>query len=181
VCLPILVVAMVVAARRTRSWRPVVVAVGAVLALNFVVGILKIGLGRGQPESADPSFFVGGMAYPSGHTSNILLVYGLIVYLLGRYAGASRRTRVALWTVVAVLSMTMVGTSLTLNWHWFADLVAGLLCGAMVLQLTVAVDLALPATAYDDMVKPVVRRTLDRVRRRRPQPPVAPKDAAPGP
>jgi len=40
----------------------------------------------------------------------------------------------------------MVTTSLLLSWHWFADLVAGLLVGAVMLQLTVAADTALPRT-----------------------------------
>ena len=36
----------------------------------------------------------------------------------------------------------MVVVSLTLNWHWFADLIAGLLVGGVVLELTVAADAA---------------------------------------
>jgi glycosyltransferase involved in cell wall biosynthesis len=45
---------------------------------------------------------------------------------------------------VFVLSITMVLTSLTLDWHWFADLLAGLLVGSVVLQLTATVDTWLP-------------------------------------
>ena len=62
----------------------------SVFSLNLLVLVLKVLLGRGQPEAADPSFFVGGMAYPSGHTANIVLVYGLVAYLLSRYRGVSR-------------------------------------------------------------------------------------------
>jgi membrane-associated phospholipid phosphatase len=109
--------------------------------------ILKVVLGRGQPEAADPAFFVGGMAYPSGHTANIVLVYGLVAYLLARYRHVSRRLVRLLWSAVGLLSLTMVITSLTLNWHWFADLIAGLLVGGVVLQLTAAVDSAVPADA----------------------------------
>ena len=72
------------------------------LRLNLLVLILKVGLGRGQPGLADPSFFVGGMAYPSGHTANIVLVYGLAVYLLGRYLRVSRRTYAVGWVLVQV-------------------------------------------------------------------------------
>ena len=54
-----------------------------------------------------------------------------------------------LWSAVALLSLTMVITSLTLNWHWFADLIAGLLVGGVVLQLTAAVDTAVPQTVLD--------------------------------
>jgi membrane-associated phospholipid phosphatase len=144
VCLPILGVVTFLCCRYRESWRPAFVVAFSVFTLNLVVLIFKVLLGRGQPEAADPHFFVGGMAYPSGHTSNIVLVYGLVAYLLGRYRGIGRNALRLMWTVVGVLSLTMVITSLTLNWHWFADLIAGLLIGGLVLQLTAAVDAAVP-------------------------------------
>jgi hypothetical protein len=47
-----------------------------------------------------------------------------------------------MWTAVALLSVMMVAVSMSLNWHWFADLVAGLIIGGLVLEVTVAVDIA---------------------------------------
>ncbi|MDP9822966.1 phosphatase PAP2 family protein [Nocardioides massiliensis] len=140
VCLPILAVVAVYVARRAGTWRPVLVAAGGVVALNLVVLVLKLAFGRSFPLTADPSFFTGGMAYPSGHGANVLFVYGLVPYLLARYLGPRRGRDALLWAGVAVLSTVMVVVSLTLNWHWFADLVAGLLVGAIVLQLVEAVD-----------------------------------------
>lgn len=145
VCLPILGVVAFLCARRQESWRPVMIAAASVFMLNLTVLILKVTLGRGQPAPADPSFFIGGMAYPSGHTANIVLVYGLAVYLLGRYYGVSRRVYLTLWAAVAVLSIIMVTVSMSLNWHWFADLIAGLIVGGIVLELTAAADAAVPA------------------------------------
>lgn len=144
VALPVLALAVYVVWRRTRSWRPAVTAVVSVLALNLVVGLLKISLGRVHPQTGDPSFFSGGMAYPSGHAANVVLVYGLAVYLVTRYLRPSRRTVVLLWSVVGALSLTMVVTSLILNWHWFGDLLAGLLVGGIVLVLTETVDRMAP-------------------------------------
>jgi hypothetical protein len=43
----------------------------------------------------------------------------------------------------------MVVTSLTLNWHWFADLIAGLLVGGVVLQLTTALDIVVQTSPFD--------------------------------
>ncbi len=149
VCLPVLALAVLLSCRRVRSWRPAWLAAGAVFSLNLLVLVLKVGLGRGQPEAANPAFFVGGMAYPSGHTSNILLVYGLAVFLLGRYRRIGRAWTVLMWGLVGLLSVAMVGTSLTLNWHWFADLIAGLLVGGAVLELVVAVDAVTPASVLD--------------------------------
>jgi len=172
VCLPILAVVTVIACRHRRSWRPVVVVACSVFTLNLIVLIFKVVLGRGQPEAANPAFFVGGMAYPSGHTSNIVLVYGLVAYLLADYRRVSRSVAVALWSLVGLLSVTMVVTSLTLNWHWFADLIAGLLVGGFVLQLTAAVDHAVP----DDVLAGGPRELLvhgRRLLRRGPEPAAA--------
>lgn len=145
VCLPILGAVVLVLVRRCRSWRPAVVAAGGVVALNLVVLVLKVAFGRSFPLTADPSFFTGGMAYPSGHGANVVFVYGLVPYLLSRYLGSHRLRSILLWAAVALLSAVMVVVSLTLNWHWFADLVAGLLVGAIVLQLVEAVDRAVGA------------------------------------
>jgi membrane-associated phospholipid phosphatase len=144
VCLPILGVAVFMACRKQESWRPAVVAGTSVFMLNLIVLVLKVTLGREEPNTGDPSFFQGGMAYPSGHSSNIVLVYGLAVYMLSHYHVLSRRTLAILWSLVALLSVMMVVTSLTLDWHWFADLIAGLIVGSMVLQLTATVDSMVP-------------------------------------
>jgi len=144
VCLPLLAVVTFLCCRRRESWRPVWVVALSVFSLNLAVLIFKVVLGRGQPSTADPHFFIGGMAYPSGHTSNMVLVYGLCVYLLGRYRDVGAGWLRTMWALVALASVTMVATSLTLNWHWFADLVAGLLVGGLVLQLTIAVDHLVP-------------------------------------
>ena len=179
VCLPILAVATFVACRYRETWRPVWVVAASVFALNLLVLVLKVLLGRGQPGAADPAFFVGGMAYPSGHTSNIVLVYGLVVYLLGTYRSVSLTTRRVMWSVVMLLSATMVVTSLTLNWHWFADLIAGLIVGGVVLQLTAAIDTAVPDTVLSGGPRQVLRSVR---RRRRPAPaeaPVVPPQAVP--
>lgn len=166
VCLPILAVVVLLCCRRQRSWRAAWLAGLSVFMLNLVVLILKVGLGRGQPETADPSFFIGGMAYPSGHTANILLVYGLVVYLVGHHLGVSPWLRITGWWVVALLSVTMVVTSLTLDWHWFADLIAGLLVGGAVLQLTTVLDTVVETSPFDDGPRASLRWLAGRLRRR---------------
>lgn len=149
VCLPILAVVTLLVCRRRRSWRPAVVAATSVFFLNLLVLLLKLGLGRAGPYTVDPSFFNGGLAYPSGHSANIVLVYGLVAYLVGTYASPGRKVQLLLWGVVGLLSVTMLITSLTLDWHWFADLVAGLLVGGIVLELSASVDRAVPAIGFD--------------------------------
>lgn len=149
VCLPLLGLVAALCCLRQRSWRPAVLAAGSVFALNLLVLIIKVVLGRGQPKLADPSFFLGGMAYPSGHTANIVLVYGLAAYLVGRYLRVRPRVRRGMWAGVAALSLLMVVVSMSLNWHWFADLIAGLIIGGVVLELTVAFDAWLKTETFE--------------------------------
>lgn len=140
VCLPVLVLVLIVLHRRTRSRRPAAVAAVAVLAVNLLVGGLKLALERGAPLAGEPGFLAGGVMYPSGHTANVVLVYGLAAYLWCRYTGAPRRTRLLLAGLVGALTGVMTATSLLLRWHWFTDLAAGALVGAAVLVAVTAAD-----------------------------------------
>ncbi len=160
VCLPLLALVVAWCVRAQRSWRPAVVAAVSVFMLNLVVLVLKLALGRANPATADPNFFQGGVgAYPSGHTSNIVLVYGLMAYLALRYGRVSLSRVWLLTGLVGLLSLVMVVTSLTLNWHWFADLVAGLLIGGVVLELTATIDLHLARSGPRALRSPeLVRR-----------------------
>jgi membrane-associated phospholipid phosphatase len=142
VCLPILAIVVVVTGWRHRTWRPAMLAAIAVFAVNLIVLIAKVAMGRGRPLT-DHGWFSGGDMYPSGHTANIVLVYGLCFHLIAHYGDIAANTkRVLLW-VVCVLSVVMFVTSLTLRWHWFSDLVGGFMVGGAVLALTVGVDVAL--------------------------------------
>jgi membrane-associated phospholipid phosphatase len=140
VCLPVLFLVAWVLSQRVRSWRPIVVAAVAVLALNALVAALKFGLQRGAPLENQPAFLAGGEWYPSGHTANVVLVYGLAAYLWCHYTRARRRRAVIMAGIVATLTVLMVATSLTLRWHWFTDLIGGVMVGAAVLQAVVTID-----------------------------------------
>jgi membrane-associated phospholipid phosphatase len=157
VCVPILVAVAAWAARRARSWRPLIVTLLSVVALNAFVALFKFGLERGAPLDNEPDFLTGGVMYPSGHAANVLMVYGLAVYLWSRYTDASRRTRWVLVVTVAVLTVIMFTTSLSLRWHWFTDLVAGVLVGAATLRATVVIDRSIPFTPRKDSRQPVTR------------------------
>ncbi len=71
-----------------------------------------------------------------------------------------------------LLSGTMVVTSLTLNWHWFADLIAGLIIGGVVLQLTAAIDTAVPDTVLSGGPRQLLRSVRRRLRPAPAEPPV---------
>src|SRR4029079_1833927 len=86
VLVPILLAVAGYFAKKNRTWRPVVLAAMAFLVLNVVVGAMKVLIGRSQTETGDPSVLQGDIIFPSGHSSNMVLTGGVIVYLMLRYA-----------------------------------------------------------------------------------------------
>lgn len=144
VCLPILIVVVLVVSWRHRSARPVLVAVVTGLAINILVAVLKLWLGRGAPLDHQPAFFVGGEMYPSGHTGNVSVVYGTCAYLVSHYTEVSQRVRRLMVVAVVVLGVVMTITSLLLRFHWFTDLIGGYLVGGCVLAVVITIDRAVP-------------------------------------
>jgi len=140
VLVPILLVVAGVFARRHRTWRPVVLAIVSFVALNVVVGAMKILIGRSETETGDPSVLTGGVIYPSGHSSNMVLSGGLVIYFFWRYAKDPPLRR--LTVLVAALTTLTCVTSLYVGSHWLTDLVAGALVGGLLLQLVILFDRA---------------------------------------
>ena len=119
---------------RQRSWRPLVLLVTALTMLNLTVGTVKIAIGRlGPALTMHPrAVFDGGDIFPSGHTSNAVVIFGVVAMV----AVEHRKAMVALAVTVA----TTVGLStIFLDTHWVTDVLGGWFAGALVL-------LALPTT-----------------------------------
>lgn len=157
VCLPILGLVAGWAVYRARSWRPAFVAAVSVLSVNAFVAVFKFSLERGAPLENEPNFLAGGVMYPSGHTANVVLVYGLAAYLWWRYTDSSRDTRWIMVSVVTLLTLIMIGTSLALRWHWFTDLIGGILVGAAALRAATSIDLTIPFTPLTRQESQVTR------------------------
>ncbi|MFJ8046242.1 phosphatase PAP2 family protein [Kitasatospora sp. NPDC096147] len=157
---------------RRRTVRPLLVMAGALLLLNITVGSVKILTGRLGPHYAhyldSPELFLGGTIFPSGHTANSVVTWGVLAYLAVRW----QRTGVVLAAVVAA----SVGlTTVYLGTHWLSDVLAGWAAGALVL-------LALPA--LEPLVTAVDRRITDLWRAAPARPaagpaPVSPASSAP--
>lgn len=140
----LLIVALYIS-RRFKTWRPLNLGVLAFLSLNIVVGAFKYGLGRTKPRIGIDLVHAGGMSYPSGHASNAIFIWGVIAYLIYRYAHVDRyRGRLAS-AGVATLSLTVCVVSLLRNTHWFSDLFGGLLLGGALLVLIIAIDRYFPS------------------------------------
>ena len=142
-----LLIAAVYIARRFKTWRPLNLAILSLIALNLTVGLAKLLIGRTKPTLNVDLIYAGGLSYPSGHASNALLSWGVLAYLIYRYAHVDRyRGRLAS-TGVVLISLSVCVVSLFRNTHWLSDLVGGLFIGAALLVMVIAVDRFVPSNS----------------------------------
>jgi len=142
-----LMIAAVYIAKRFKTWRPLNLAILSLIALNLTVGLAKLLIGRTKPTLNVDLIYAGGLSYPSGHASNALLTWGVLAYLIYRYAHVDRyRGRLAS-TGVVLISLSVCVVSLFRNTHWLSDLVGGLFIGAGLLVMVIAVDRFVPSNS----------------------------------
>jgi membrane-associated phospholipid phosphatase len=128
------------AARRTRSGRPLVQAVLALAVLAVVVYAVKLGIGRTAPASPGGSSFDGdGTSFPSGHVANAVVVWGVV-----RWQAVAARSRPVVQRLAVALAVggpVVAGASmLVLDFHWLSDVVAGAAVGVSCLGVVHALD-----------------------------------------
>lgn len=137
-----------------RSWRqhtlrPLLALGAALLLLNVTVGAVKLGLGRLGPHYAtqigSAELFAGGDIFPSGHTANAVVTWGILAYL-----ATTPRARRYLSALSAVVALGVGLTTVYLGTHWLSDVLLGWAAGLLIL-------LALP------WCEPVIGRTEEAV------------------
>ena len=141
----VLIIAASYIAYKFKTWRPLNLAVLSLLALNFVVGVFKLFLGRTKPRDGFDLIHAGGMSYPSGHASNAVLSWGILAYLIYRYAHVDRYQGRLASAGVVTISLTVCIVSLIRHTHWFTDLLGGLFVGSALLVAVIAVDRYVPS------------------------------------
>lgn len=141
----ILILAASYIAYTFKTWRPLNLAILSLLALNFVVGVFKLFLGRTKPRDGFDLLHAGGMSYPSGHASNAVLSWGILAYLIFRYARVDRYQGRLASAGVVTISLTVCVVSLIRHTHWFTDLLGGLFIGSAILVAVIAVDRYVPS------------------------------------
>ena len=115
--------------RRTRSWWPLSLLVGAYTGAWVLQRAIKLLTQVPRPPSADAVGVFGGYAFPSGHATDAAAVYGMLGVLLTA-ALPRRPAKAAIWTV-AVAMVGLVGLSrIYLGGHWLTDVLAGFAVGA---------------------------------------------------
>lgn len=115
---------------RTKQVRPLLMFGVALLLLNVSVGAVKYGLGRLGPHYVQAvgssELFSGGDIFPSGHTANAVVTWGVLAYLAARH----RRTGAV---ITAFFGLTVGLTTIYLGTHWVSDVITGWTAGLLVL------------------------------------------------
>ena len=132
-------------AYKFKTWRPLNLAMISLLSLNLVVGTFKLVLGRTKPRDGFDLLHAGGMSYPSGHASNAVLSWGILAYLIYRYAKVDRYQGRLATSGVVLISLTVCVVSLIRHTHWFSDLLGGLFVGSALLVAVIAIDRYVPS------------------------------------
>ena len=141
----VLILAASFIAYKFKTWRPLNLAFLSLVLLNLVVGASKLVLGRTKPRDGFDLLHAGGMSYPSGHASNAVLSWGILAYLIYRYAKVDRYQGRLASAGVAAISLTVCIVSLIRHTHWFTDLLGGLFIGSALLVAVIAVDRYVPS------------------------------------
>jgi membrane-associated phospholipid phosphatase len=141
----ILIIAALIISLKFKTWRPLNLAILSLLALNLVVGLAKLSIGRTKPRLNIDLIQAGGLSYPSGHASNALLTWGMLAYLIYRYTQREVLHGRSLALTVGAITTAVCAVSLFRNTHWFSDLLGGLFIGGSLLVLIIAVDRFVPS------------------------------------
>ena len=141
-----LLVTAVLIAYRFKSWRPINLSLAALLLLNGVVGVAKVIFGRSKPRLNIDIYHSGIVgSYPSGHSSNALLTWGMLAYLIYRYTKFGASKLPFLYSLVAAVTLVVCLVSLLRNTHWLSDLIGGAFLGGSILVFLIAADRAWPS------------------------------------
>ena len=139
VLVPVLLAASVYLVWRRRDLYAVAYLWTALVGAVVLYQVFKSAIGRARPPLAEMLTPTGGYAYPSGHATQAITIWGILAALA--VTGRGRRARALLLTA-AGLVVVLVGVSrIYLGVHWFTDVVGGYALGATWLTVLLAVRL----------------------------------------
>jgi undecaprenyl-diphosphatase len=100
--------------------------------------LFKSVIGRPRPPSAQMLTHAGGYAYPSGHSTQAIVIWGLLAAFAVN-GPRRRRTRWAILGAAAVVILLVGASRIYLGVHWITDVAGGYALGGAWLALLLAV------------------------------------------
>jgi undecaprenyl-diphosphatase len=120
--------ALLVIIPKTRKYMSLQVISASLTSLCFYK-ILKLSFARPRPDSAYWLIQEHGFSFPSGHSMNGMLCYGIIIFMLIRCFGDKKPVRVLCWFLAALVAI--IGISrIYVSVHYISDVAGGWSMGA---------------------------------------------------
>ena len=117
-------------------------AIGSLLLMYFFKGIYE------RPRPLDPYLEIArGFSFPSGHTLNGLVFFGLVICLLNKYV--SNKYFKMVGTILLIIIILGIGLSrVYLRAHYASDIIGGLTLGTGWLMLSIYLSGALKKSRF---------------------------------
>jgi len=125
--------------RRERDWRPGAMLAASLGGSTVLYNLFKRITERPRPPAADAVGSYSHWSFPSGHATQCMAFFAMLVVL----AGLGGRARLWLWAIAAAAVVLSVGASrIYLGAHWVTDVLGGYALGGAWVSLLTAVGLA---------------------------------------
>jgi undecaprenyl-diphosphatase len=114
---------------RQHTWRPLAMLTSAYAGAWVLSHTVKLLTHQPRPPASQAIGRFAGYAFPSGHATHAVVVFGMLAVLLATAACCWRRKAV-LWVSVALLVGLIGASRLYLGAHWLTDVLGGYVLGA---------------------------------------------------
>lgn len=112
----------------------VLLLIGAMAANVTLVEIIRILVHSPRPLNA--ILTIQGSSFPSGHVTNVVVLFGLLTYFAWNHW--KRSILKILWSVFSVVIAIVVGLDrIYLNVHWFSDVLGAYTLGMFLLTFSI--------------------------------------------
>lgn len=132
-------VAVLVIGWFANRWREAMAGALAIGLSAAAIELLKLIVARARPDLLDPTIVETGFSFPSGHTANATVAYGILAWLVGRIAAAPT-VRALAWALAAAVAIGVGLSRVWLGVHYPSDVVAGWMLGIAVVALVATLN-----------------------------------------
>ncbi|MEA2902527.1 MAG: hypothetical protein QOH36_2414 [Actinomycetota bacterium] len=130
VLIPMIVVVGLLAYRRGKGWRPLALLAAAQGGSIVLYDLVKVLVARPRPSIQPLITTVTGYAFPSGHATQAMAVFGALAFLASGWT-TRWSAKVAQWTAAVVVTLLVGMSRVYLGVHWPSDVIGGWALGAL--------------------------------------------------